>query len=103
MMARDPNPKASREQGVRRVLPVVDAAASQGEACSTCRSNDWIWDEEIELVRAMVEVKKKVREARKVGDLAAVGALRNEFTSLRERMEKVRRQRLDSLGHVDYD
>jgi hypothetical protein len=101
MMAQDPNPKASKTQGVRRALPVVDAA--QGEACSTCRSNDWIWDEEIELVRQMVTVKQKVREARKVGDLSAVTALREEFTSLRARMEKVRRQRLDSLGHVDYD
>jgi hypothetical protein len=102
MMAQDPNPKTSKAQGVRRALPVVDAAAA-GEACSTCRSNDWIWDEEIELVRQMVAVKRKVRDARKVGDLTEVTALREEFTSLRARMEKVRRQRLDSLGHVDYD
>jgi hypothetical protein len=102
-MAQDPNPKTSKAQRVRRALPVVDADAAQGEACSTCRSNDWIWDEEIELVRQMVAVKQKVREARKVGDLTAVTALREEFTSLRARMEKVRRQRLDSLGHVDYD
>ena len=102
-MARDPNPKASKPQGVRRALPVVDAATAHGEACSTCRSNDWIWDEEIELVRQMVAVKQKARQARRAGDLAAVSSLREEFASLRARMEKVRRQRLDSLGHVDYD
>ncbi len=102
MMARDPSPKAAKAEGLRRVLPVVDPAA-HGEACSTCRSNEWIWEEEIELVQQMIAVKQKVREARKSGDLTAVGALRDEFTSLRARMEKVRRQRLDSLGHVDYD
>ena len=76
---------------------------SQGEACSTCRNNDWIWDEEVQLVRAMNSIKQKVREARERGDEAAVLVLRNEFKATRAKMEKVRRQRLDSLGHFDYD
>lgn len=83
------------------MLTVVGAV--EGEACSTCRSNDWIWDEEIALVRAMHGIKQKVREARCRRDEAAIAVLREEFLELRGKMERVRRQRLDSLGLFDYD
>ncbi len=85
------------------MLTVVGAEPGDGEACSTCRSNDWIWEEEIVLVRAMNGIKHKVREARGRRDDAVVAVLREEFLELRTKMERVRRQRLDSLGHFDYD
>jgi hypothetical protein len=87
----------------KRVLTVVGAEPGEGEACGTCRSNEWIWDEEIALVRAMNGIKQKVRDARGRRDDAAIAVLRAEFMELRGKMERVRRQRLDSLGHFDYD
>lgn len=77
--------------------------AGQGEACTTCHSNEWIWAEEVDLVRQMNGIKQQVREARAQGDEQAIRSLRDEFNALRERMEKVRRRRLDSLGHYEYD
>lgn len=93
----------SNRPGARRLLPLIEPSAADGEACSTCRSNDWIWDEEVELVRRMNRVKQKVREAHAGGDDVRVAELRDEFNELRSKMERVRRARLDSLGHVDYD
>jgi hypothetical protein len=99
MMATD----SKKPNTAARQLKVLTSEAGEGAACTTCHSNDWIWDEEVELVRAMNGVKQKVREARARGDEAQVLALREEFGALRSRMEKVRRKRLDSLGHYDYD
>lgn len=88
----------------RRTLHVLSSAASEeGQACTTCTSNVYIWEEEVELVRAMNEVKQQVR-ATKAGDRDAdLPALRDRFRDLRKKMEKVRRRRLDSLGHYEYD
>jgi len=101
MMATDP--KNPTNPAARRSLTVVADVASEGEACTTCHSNQYIWDEEVDLVRAMNGIKQQVREARAREDERAIQALRDEFNALRERMEKVRRRRLDSLGHYDYD
>lgn len=90
-----------RASGRRIALTVLDE--TEGEACSTCRSNEWIWDEEVQLVQTMNGIKSRVREARERGDEATVRALRDEFRAARAKMERVRRQRLDSLGHFDYD
>lgn len=101
MMATDPkNP--TRPSEPRRLVVLSDVAGGD-EGCTTCHSNEWIWEEEVELVRAMNGVKQQVREARVRGDERAVRLLREEFNALRERMEKVRRARLDSLGHYEYD
>ena len=99
MMASDPK----KPTPPPRKLTVLTDDATEGGACTTCHSNDWIWDEEVELVRAMTGIKQEVREARARGDEAQVRVLREEFSALRARMEKVRRKRLDSLGHYDYD
>jgi len=96
MMAND------SERNHPRTLPVWEQPRGD-EACTTCQSQTWIWEEEVHLVRQMIETKYKARQARRAGDANAVHALRQQFESLRQQMEKVRRQRLDSLGYTDYD
>jgi len=97
------NPKNPTRPSAPRRLDVVLDVAGGGDGCTTCHSNEWIWDEEVELVRAMNGIKQQVRDARVRGDEQAVRSLREEFNALRARMEKVRRARLDSLGHYEYD
>jgi len=94
-------PGPNQHDNSKRALPLI---ANNGDAsCTTCTSNVYIWDEEVELVRAMNAVKMEVRAAHASGLQDRIAALREQFETLRSRMEKVRRRRLDSLGHVDYD
>ncbi len=95
--------KQRSADGGRRVLPVIEVSSDEGSACTTCRSNDWIWDEEVELVQAMNGIKQEVRDARAKGDEGEVRRLRDEFKDLRAKLEKARRRRLDAFGWYDYD
>lgn len=81
-------------------LPTLQVAGNQPHVCP---SNQYLWDEEIELVRRMRDIKLQVRAARARGQLDAIDRLRAEFKELDARREKIRRERLDSLGCFDYD
>ncbi|PIE05778.1 MAG: hypothetical protein CSA75_02970 [Sorangium cellulosum] len=96
--------KAPNNHSNNKSLPIVDSPTlTDGQGCSTCRSNEWIWDEEVELVHKMTAIKSQVRALKDSEKSDAVNELREEFLRLKTRMAKVRRARLDSLGHYDYD
>ena len=82
---------------------VASSEESHEQSCTVCPSNTYIWEEEIALVRAMNEIKQQVRAAKSRGECGGLDALRERFSSLRAQVETVRRRRLDSLGHYDYD
>jgi hypothetical protein len=103
LMASQDDDESKTLMSKRALTVIAEQAGTDGQSCTTCTSSVYIWEEEIALVRAMNEVKQQVRVARERGDDAALNVLRDRFQSLRSQMEKVRRRRLDSLGHYDYD
>ncbi len=91
-------PPSAKQPLVR--LPALQDDETQPRVCPSTR---YLWDEEIELVRQMREIKLEVREARARGQLDVVDRLRTRFQELDAQREKIRRARLDSQGWPDYD
>ncbi len=87
----------------RQPPPPIKLPIHNPAPAAACPSSRYLWDDEIELVRAMHEIKMQVRSARRHGDLARIDELRARFQELDARREKIRRERLDSQGLFDYD
>ncbi|MCU0693284.1 MAG: hypothetical protein MUF54_17975 [Polyangiaceae bacterium] len=92
----------SRPSALRFQLRVLQPATAPNATCD-CRREEYLWNEEVELLRDMGGIKRQARQARAAGDEHQLAALRTQFDQLKTSVERLRRQRLDSLGWFDYD